>query len=152
MCEFLTGKQQKVVEWLEQVRKLDQLITAKIAERDRLIAMATDISARPNDGMPHSDTGTVSRKVENAVVKLVDLADELNKLIDQYIDAKAIAVQTLEKLPEKEYAVMHRYYIRFMTLEQIAEDLNYCTTQIWRIKKNALIILEDVIECNAIPW
>ena len=64
-------------EWLEQVRKLDQLINAKLAERDRLKEMATDISPRPMDGMPFDNTGVASRKMENAVVRLIDLADDL---------------------------------------------------------------------------
>lgn len=134
-------------EWLEQVRKLDQLISAKLAERDRLKDMATDISPKPMDGMPFDNRGTVPRKMENAVVRLIDLANELNKLIDLYIDHKTKVVKALEQLPAKEYGVLHRYYIRGMTWEQVAEDMTYSTQQIWRIRKKALKNLEDVIEC-----
>lgn len=134
--------------YLNQVRKLDQLIDAKIAERDRLIALATDISPSPMDGMPHSNTGTVSQRMQNAVVNLIMLEQELDRIIDKYVDYKQEVVRMLEALPEKEYGVLHRYYIRYMTLEQIAEDMRYSTTQIWRIKKNGLKILQDVIECN----
>lgn len=133
---------------LEEVKKLDQMIIAKLAERDRLTELATDISAKPIDGMPYSNTGTVSQKMQDAVIGLVMLADEIDKLIDQYVDHKRYVVRMLEKLPEREYAVLHRYYIRYMTWEQIAEDLGYCTTQIWRIKKKGLKNLENVIECN----
>lgn len=136
-------------EWLSQVGKLDQLINAKLAERDRLAALATDISAKPFDGMPHSNTGTVSQKMQDAVVKLIMLEQDLNRLIDRYVDRKQEVISALEKLPEREYAVLHRYYIRNMTQEQIADDMGYCTVQIWRIKKNGLKILEDVIECNS---
>lgn len=134
-------------EWLSQVGKLDELINAKLAERERLVALATDISAKPFDGMPHSNTGTVSRKMEDAVVKLITLEHELDRLIDQYVDCKRKVVDTLEKLPAVEYGVLHRYYIRKMTLEQIAEDMSYCRVQIWRIKERALGLLQDVIEC-----
>lgn len=137
-----------VQEWLEQVRKLDQLIDAKLAEREKLIAMATDISPRPLDGMPFSNTGMVSKKVENAVINLIMLAGEIDKLVDKYVDYKQEVVKTLEKLPEKEYGVLHRHYIRYMTWEEVAEDMGYSTVQVWRIKKNAFKILEDVIECN----
>ena len=134
--------------WLEQVKKLDELIDAKIAERDQILARATDITAKPMDGMPFSDTGTVSRKVEDGAVKLVALAEELDRLIDQYVDYKQKVDDVLETLPDREYGVLHRYYIRYMTLEQIAEAMDYSTTHIWRIKENGLKILEDVIECN----
>lgn len=137
-----------ICQWLERVRKLDELITAKLAERDRLNELATDISAKPFDGMPYSNTGTVSQKMQNAVVDLVMLANEIDRVVDQYIDHKQRVVEALETLPEKEYGVLHRHYIRYMTWEQVAEDMGYSTTQIWRIKKNGLKILENVIECN----
>lgn len=136
-------------EWLEQVRKLDQLIAEKIAERDQLKDMATDISPKPMDGMPFTDTGVVPRKMENAVAMLIDLADELNRLIDKYIDHRRKVIEALEKLPAKEYGVLHRHYIRYMTWEQVAEDMGYSTMQVYRIKKNGLIILQDVMVCYA---
>ena len=140
-----------VQEWLEKVKKLDLMIDAKNAERERLMALATDISPRMPDGMPFSFTGTVNRKVEDAVIKLIALAEETDKLVDQYIDYKQKVIKELEKLPEREYAVLHKRYIQYLTWEQIAEDMSYSTVQIWRISKNGLKILEDVIECNQIP-
>ncbi len=136
-----------VQRWLEKVRKLDELINAKLVERDRLIVMATDISPRPLDGMPHDNTGTVSHKMENAVINLIDLAKEIDKMVDKYVDYKQEVVKTLEMLPEKEYGVLHRHYIRYMTWEEVAGDMGYSTMQIWRIRKNAFKILEGVIEC-----
>lgn len=135
-------------ERLGQVRKLDELINAKLAERQRLIEIATDITARPMDGMPHSNTGVVSQKMQNAVVSMVDLEHEINRMIDRYVDCKQEVVSALEKLPAMEYGVLHRYYIRYMTIEEIAEDMNYSVRQILRIKKRALQILEGVIDCH----
>lgn len=138
-----------VYEWLEQIPKLDEKINAKIAERDRYIAMAEDISPRAMDGMPFSDTGMVSKKVENAVVNLVMVSQEIDRLVDQYIDRKREVVKVLEKLPAKEYGVLHRYYIQGKTLEQIADELGYCVRQITRIKQKALQNLEDVLVCQS---
>ena len=134
-----------VRERLENVRRMDELINAKLEERDRLIALATDINAKPLDGMPYDNTGTVSRKMENAVVKLIDLARETDKLIDEYIDHKKAVIAALEKLPEREYAVLHRHYIRYMSWAMVARDLNYSDMQVWRIKKNGLKILEKFL-------
>ena len=137
-----------VEEWLEQVAKLDQLIIGKLAERERLMSLATNITTKPMDGMPHSNTGTVSRKVENAVVELTMLSNETDALIHKFTNLKNEVVKTLEKLPHNEYAVLHRRYIRYMTWEEIASDLNYSTIQVWRIKKKALKILKDEMKCN----
>lgn len=134
--------------WLNQMRKLDELINAKIAERERLNDLATDISPKMPDGMPHSNTGVVSQKMQNAVIEIVMLSNELNKLIDQYVDQKEQIVKMLEELPDKEYGVLHRYYIRYMTIDEIADDMGYCSRQILRIKKNGLKNLEVVLACH----
>lgn len=139
----------KVEDWLNQVKKLDELINAKLQERDALYRLATDCT-QILDGMPHEETGVPSQKMQNAVIKAVDLAREIDKLIDKYIDYKQEVVNTLEKLPDKEYAVLHRYYIRYMTWEQVAEDMGYSIMQIWRIKKKGLKNLENVIECYVV--
>jgi RNA polymerase sigma factor (sigma-70 family) len=127
-----------ICECLNNIKKLDQLIEAKIAERGRLIELATDISAKPIDGMPYTNTGTVSQKMQDAVLDLVVLEAEIVKAISDYTAQKQQAVSVIEKLPEKEYAVLHRYYIRGMTLEAIAEDIGYSARQVGRIKGQAL--------------
>ena len=132
-------------EYLIQVRKFDYLIDAKIAERDQCISRATDISAKPIDGMPYTNTGTVSQKMQNAVLDLVVLADEINKLIDKYVDYKQTVVKTLEQLSPYEYAVLHKYYIEYMTWEQVAEDMGYSIRQIMRIKNKGLKNLEKLL-------
>lgn len=137
-----------VCEWLENVKKLDLLIEAKTAERERLIEIATDISAKAPDGMPFSNTGTVNQKMQNAVVDLVVLEQDLKNVIASYIQCKGEIISTLEKLPAKEYGVLHRIYIRYMTYEEVAEEMGISTVQVWRIKKKALETLSNVIECN----
>lgn len=133
------------IEKLEYVRKLDELINAKIGERDRIIAIATNISPSPMDGMPFSNTCTVSRKIENAVVKLIMLEQDLDRIIDEYVKCKQEVVRMLEKLPAMEYGVLHRYYVLHMSWEEVADDLGYSSTQIWRFKTRGL---KHVIECN----
>ena len=136
-----------IQEWLEQVQKLDQLINAKVVERDQFMALATSVSSGDMDGMPHAK-GNISDPVGNAGVKLAMMANDIDQLIDRYIEIKQDVVSMLERLPEKQYGVLHRYYIRYMTWDEVAEDMGYCTTQIWRIKKEAFKNLEDAIECN----
>lgn len=131
-----------VYDWLERVRMLDELIMAKLAEHQQLLDLATKIT--PNmDGMPHA-TG-VSDKVGNVATKLADLAIETNNLIDSYVDAKQEIIHALEKLPPNQYGVLHRYYVRGMTWEEIAEDMNKSTMQVFRYKKKAIKNLQSVI-------
>ena len=135
-----------VCEWLESIKKLDQLIECKYEERERLIAIATGVSSAL-DGMPHGK-GTVPQKMQDAVVKLVMLEKEITVLIDKYINERQKIIDTLEKLPAMEYGVLHRYYIQYMTYEKIAEDMGICTVQVWRIKRTAEKNLEKFLKCN----
>lgn len=139
---------QKVIDWLEKVRKLDELIDAKIAERDQLWALATKITPEMSD-MPHG--GGVSDKVGNISAKLADLARETNDLVDRYVDYKQMVIRELEKLPAKEYGVLHRYYVQYMTWEQVAEDMGVCSMTVWRWWQKGLESLTNVVECYTIP-
>lgn len=136
---------EKVIEWLEQVRKLDELIKAKEVEYNQLMTMATHITPEMT-GMPHA--GGVTDKVGNYGVKLAMKAQETNAAWDRYIDQRSEVIRVLEQLPANEYGVLHREYIRYMTQEEIARDMGYSTVQIWRIKQKALCLLRDVMGCN----
>lgn len=137
-----------VCEWLDQVRKLDELIDAKIVERDQLFTLATKVTVGVNDGTPTGNNISDPTGINGA--KLGDMAKEIDALVDKYVDHKANVIKTLEKLPAKEYGVLHRYYIRYMTIEHIAMEMGYCTRSIDRIKANGLKILEDVVECRGV--
>lgn len=137
-----------VIEWLENVRKLDELITAKQAERDQLMDMATKITPDMN-GMPHGTD--VSDKVGNVAVKLAALAEETNDLIDQYVNYKEMVVSALEKLPPDEYGVLHRYYIRYMTWGEVAKDMHYSRMSVWRFQQSGIERLKSVMESYTIP-
>jgi DNA-directed RNA polymerase specialized sigma24 family protein len=139
---------QDVIDWLERLKMLDELINAKLRERQQVMDMATKITPGM-DGMPHG--GGVSDKVGNAVSRLVDLAAEIDELVDKFIGQKVDVVNALEKLPAKEFGVLHRHYVQYMTLAEIAKDMNYSEMHIWRIKTNGLKLLKGVVECYTIP-
>lgn len=135
-------------EWLEYILKLDELIISGKAEVKRLKELATDISATPIDGMPRSDTGTVSQKMQNAVLNYVVLEQQLRGRVMEYEINRSCAMKLLERLPLDEYGALHRHYIRRMKWREVAEDMGYSERQIHRIKKKALQDLQDVIECQ----
>ena len=130
-------------EKLENVRKLDVLIDAKLAERERLMCIATNVSPKPPDGMPFSNNGTVSRRVEDLSVKLADLARETDEVIDRYVNEKQEVVKLIETLPANEYNVIHKYYIEGKQNGVIAKETGYCLRSVGILKKNGLKILEN---------
>lgn len=131
--------------WLEKVAKLDELVNAKIAEREQVLTLGTKITPELS-AMPHG--AGVSDKVGNAAQRLADMAVELNDLIDLYINHRQAVIDALEKLPPKLYRAMHKHYILYQTWEDIAADMNKSTVTMWRWHMKSLEILQNVVECN----
>lgn len=127
---------------LEQVRRLDVLINTKLVEREQLMALATRMNP-DSDGMPHGK-GTVSDPVGNGAVKLVELAHEIDRLVDEYVDQKQRVTKVLEQLPEEEYVVFHMHYIQYVSWNKICDVKGYSRQQLWRIRKKAEKKVEDV--------
>lgn len=127
-----------VEQWLLQIRRLDMMIGAKLEEKRRLREMAADITGKPYDGMPYTNTGQVSDKVAAAVIRIVECEEEIDRLVEMYAQQKDEITTVMEILPEREYRIMHSYYILGNTWEQVAQEVGYCETQVWRLKKSAL--------------
>ena len=134
--------------WLGQVGKLNELINAKIAERDQIWALATKITPTLDD-MPRGSG--ISDKIGDGATRLADLKCELDDLIDVFIDFKQEVIRKLETLPEKEYGVLHRVYIRGMDMTDVADDMHYSRVHVYRIHDNGIKMLQNVIECYTIP-
>lgn len=127
---------------LEDIKMLDELIDAKIAERGRIRALVVNTVGNM-DGMPHAPG--ISDKVGNLTVKLISIEEEIDALVDKYVDQKNEVLRLIESLSAKEYGVLHRYYFRRMTLEQVGEDMKLSTMQVWRIKEKGIASLQKII-------
>lgn len=125
-------------EFLNQIAQIDELILSVDAERQRIWGKATN-KVSSADGMPRSSG--VSDKVGDNSVELVRLENRRKELLRR----KESIIAVLERLPAKEYGVLHREYVRYMTQEQIASEMGYCTVQVWRIKNKAKKRLERII-------
>ena len=132
--------------WLLEVQRLDEKVNAQIKKCDRLIAMATDTSAKMPDGMPFNHTGVVPQKMQSAVIDLTLAKQELDRLIDQFVDYKANVIKVLEQLDGNERIVLYKHYIEYMPWVDVANDMNYSRMQIWRIEKKALKNLEKFLQ------
>lgn len=124
-------------EWFfNQIRKIDELIVGKKADREMLMDMATKITAGM-DGMPHGTD--VADKVGNIAAKLATLSSEIDALEERRERLMAV----LESLPPDEYGALHRHYIRGMTWEEVAEDMNVSIATAYRYRKSGLEMLEQ---------
>lgn len=119
-----------------EIRKIDELIVGKKADKEMLMDMATKITAGM-DGMPHGTD--VADKVGNISAKIADLSSEIDALNARRDEL----IKVLESLPPDEYGALHRHYIRGMTWEEVAEDMNVSIATAYRYRKSGLAMLEQ---------
>ena len=124
-------------DYLLQARFLDDRINSKtqqIASLNELAAKCTttfsDMPRNPNRG--HS-------RVEDCVIKIIDLEDSLKKDIEKLVDLKKEIMGVIKAVPNVEYqTLLEKRYLCFITWEQIAVDMNYSMQHIHRMHSAAL--------------
>ena len=138
-------------DYLNQVKKLDLLIKNKLIEKQQWKDIALGVTANM-DGERVQSSGTKS-KMADALVKCIDIETEINNLIDKLIDTKKEVIQTIERLDSPtEYDILHKRYIQFLSLQEIADhygrDYTTITTAHGRALKNVQKILDGRLKGN----
>ena len=132
--------------YLRQVEKLDVRIQNKLIERQQWKDIALGITA--SVGGERVQTSSSQQKMADAVVKCVDMEEEINVLVDSLIETKKDVIATIEQLDNPtEYDILHKRYIQFLTLQEIADiygrDYTTITTTHGRALKNVQSILNS---------
>lgn len=124
-------------EYLSQAYRLDKRIDSKIEQIKSLNLLATKCTTTLSD-MPKSQSISNSR-LEDTVVKIVDLQEEINRDIDSLVDLKRDIVRTIKSVQNPEYQIiLELRYLCFKTWEEIAVQMNCSIDNVFKIRKNAL--------------
>ena len=124
-------------EYLKQAFYLDKRINSKLEQVESLNALATKATSTLSD-MPKSPSRGTS-KLEDTIVKIVDLQEEINRDIDKLVDLKAEMVGTIKQIQNKELQViLEKRYLCFESWEKIAVEMNYSIQHIFRLHSKAL--------------
>jgi hypothetical protein len=88
------------------------------------------------------------QKMADAVGRCVDMEAEIDSLVDKLVDTKKEVVATIEQLESPtEYDVLHRRYIQFQSLQDVADhykkDYGWATTVHGRALKNVQKLLDN---------
>lgn len=131
--------------FLRQVEKIDLCIQNKLIERQQWRDIALGITVSIGSERVQSSGG--QQKMADAVIKCVDMEEEINALVDALIDTKKEVIATIEKLNSPtEYDILHKRYIQFMPLQEIADrygrEYTTITTTHGRALKNVQNILD----------
>lgn len=133
-------------EFLKQPERLDLRIKNKLIEKQQWKEIALGITANMDGERVQSSSGAKS-KMDDAVIKCVDMEAEIDSLVDELIDTKKKVIQTIEMLDSAtEYNVLHMRYIQYLSLQEIADhynrDYGWATTTHGRALKSVQELLE----------
>lgn len=131
--------------YLRQVERLDMQIQNKLIEQQQWKDIALGITA--NIGGERVQASSSQQKMANAIEKCVDIEEEINQLIDNLIETKKDVIATIEQIDSPtEYDILHKRYIQFLSLQEIADrygrEYTTITTTHGRALKNVQNILD----------
>lgn len=132
--------------FLKQPEKLDAIINNKLIEKKQWQDLALGITA--NMGGERVQSSGAKSRMADAVERCIDVEAEIDNLVDTLVAAKQNVIETIEQLDSPmEYKLLHDRYIKFMSLQEIADKYNkeysWATTTHGRAIKNVEAILDS---------
>ena len=137
----------KAQDYLKQLKKLDKLIENKLAERDQWYAISTAVTQRISADRVQASSNP--HKMEDAVLKLVEVEKELDDAIDAFVDLKREIIATVTKLSETNetyYDVLHKIYVQYRTLDEVADMYNNSRNWADQTHGRALRMVQRIID------
>lgn len=135
----------KAKEFLRQLKKLDCIIKNKLIEKEQWKAIATGTTAQL--GGERVQTSGSQQKMSDAIDKYIDIEAEIDRYIDKLIDTKKDVISVIEQLNVTEYDIMHKVYVQYKTLDELADiydkSYSWVTTVYGRALKNVQRIIDQ---------
>jgi DNA-directed RNA polymerase specialized sigma subunit len=136
----------KAKEYLSQAYKLNQRIDSKLEQLEVLKSLVTKV----NTCFTHTKVsgGNIEKsRMENTLVKIIDLSNEINDEIDRYIDLKVEIMETIQKVEDiKCQLLLEKRYINGKSWEEISKDLNYSIRGVFKIHNEALKEVDKILK------
>ena len=131
----------KAKEYLSQAYRLDQRIDAKIEQVMSLRNLAAKATSTLSDVAP-SGTRNVHR-MEDIIVKLIDLENEINADIDNLVALKHEIMAAIRSIHDPDYCtVLELRYLCFKPWDQIAVEMGYGIDNVYKLHRMALKTLD----------
>lgn len=124
-------------EYLNQISKLNRMINHKISELSELKELSYSISAVTNE--ERVQTTPNFDKIGSAYVKIEEMEERINALIDEYVDKKYCIVNQIENIEDETLCeLLFSKYIEKKSFEKIADEIGYSFRNTTRLHGKAL--------------
>jgi len=128
----MTAKQ-----YLMRVTSADQMINSKLEQIETLRNMASMGSKLMTD-MPGSPNRNIHR-MENTIVKIVELEKEINRDIDKLVDLKTEVYAVINAIKNAEYkTLLEQRYLCDRDWKDIAKYMKYNERYVYKLHGKAL--------------
>lgn len=134
----------KAKEYLQQIRKLDKLIENKMIERQYWKNLAVSISS--NQSSENVQSTKTPDKMAAAVGKYVDIEREIDGCIDVLYETKKDILNVIEQLETTEYDILHKVYVQYMDLNDVAIKLDRSYTSVTSTHGRALKNVQKILD------
>ena len=138
-------------EYLSQATWLDRRINSKLEYLESLRRISTKITTtytRENK----SEGMTEKSKIENTIVKILDLENEINSDIDRLIDLKKDIMKKIEGINDTNCQVLlEMRYLSGKSWDDVISTMRYDRSTVFRIHGKALKEVEkikDATKCD----
>lgn len=124
-------------EFLEQVRYVDRAINSKLEQVERLRGESTKATSLVSD-MPHGSSPNLQR-LEDTIIKIIDLENEINRDIDWLVDLKTAARAAINAMANPdERLILELRYLCYRSWVEIADELGFSESNVYRLHGLAL--------------
>lgn len=131
-------------EYLEGIKKLDNIINSLIAECDIIRATTMKITAS-TEGERVQASGSQERMAD-MVCKLVDCENTINDNIDKYVDMRQNIFSVLKMLDEADHiSLLYKRYFEYKSWEVIACEMGYTWRWVMKLHGRALNALDKIL-------
>lgn len=132
-------------EYLEGIKKLDNIINSLIAEYEMLKDMSTKITAS-TEGERVQASGSQERMAD-MVARMVDCQNNINYNIDKYINMRMNILEVLQLLDNADHiAVLYKRYYEYKKWEQIAGEMQMGWRGTLKLHGRALNAMDKILE------
>lgn len=136
--------------YLSQIRLIDSRINDGLEDLERLNSIATKVTSAL-DGEMVSGTRNPD-KMTDIVAKIIELKEDINSLVDKFVDTKREATELLSKVKNPiHYKILYSRYVLYKTWEQIAAEINFSYQ--WTstsLRDSALLEFAEIMRENGV--
>lgn len=130
--------------FFDKCRRLDRRVDGKLDEAVRVRALAmnttTNYSDQPRGG------GDGSGPIERAVLRLVELEQEIADAINEMVDHRRAAQSIIDSLTDDRYRDLLSWrYFSSWSWDRIAEAMCCERMQVWRLHGRALLAANELL-------